>query len=93
MNAFKTLCAARAVENQLFVLGVNRAGTDEGITFGGNTALYDPLGNAVSPAHVSEGAGEDDGEMAVVFEVDLDFLDETREKMDSLGGRFKNYGI
>lgn len=88
VNAFKTLCAARAVENQLFLLGVNRAGVDGDITFGGNTALYDPLGNAVSPGLV--GGGD---ETALVSEVDLDFLDETRKKMDCLGGRFEKYGI
>ncbi len=90
VNAFKTLCAARAVENQLFLLAVNRVGTDEGITFGGNTALYDPLGNAVSPGRLGEGAGDD---AALIYEVDLDFLAETRKKMDCLGGRFESYGI
>jgi len=38
------LTAARAVENQLYVVAVNRAGTDGGTTFGGAGRIFDPLG-------------------------------------------------
>lgn len=41
---WKLLGAARAVENQLFVVVVNRAGTDAGTTFGCESRIADPMG-------------------------------------------------
>lgn len=44
-HAWKTLLQARAIENQCFVVGVNRVGTDgNGIVYSGDTMLIDPLG-------------------------------------------------
>lgn len=43
--AWDTLLKARAIENMAFVAGVNRIGTDqEGHTYPGHSAVYDPLG-------------------------------------------------
>ena len=40
-----TLVRARAIENQLFVCGVNRVGSDPNSTFFGRSLIYDPGGN------------------------------------------------
>ena len=44
--AWKTLLQARAIENQAYVVGVNRTGTDDqGIDYSGESSVIDPLGN------------------------------------------------
>jgi len=47
MPQWRTLLAARAIENQSFVVGVNRVGADPENRFGGNSVVIDPLGNNV----------------------------------------------
>ncbi|MEQ8152494.1 MAG: amidohydrolase [Smithellaceae bacterium] len=43
---WKLLMPARAVENQVYVVGVNRVGEDgNGIAYSGDSAVIDPLGN------------------------------------------------
>lgn len=46
--AWQTLLAARAIENQCYVIGVNRVGEDgNGIHHCGNSSVIDPLGNVL----------------------------------------------
>ncbi len=47
IDHWKHLLRARAIENQAFIVGVNRVGSDLSSTYGGNSAIYDPMGNAV----------------------------------------------
>lgn len=52
---WKQLLLARAIENQCFVLGVNRVGTDtNGIAYSGDSCLIDPKGKIVSMAEPSK---------------------------------------
>ena len=45
-HAWKTLLQARAIENQSYVVGVNRVGEDgTGIFYSGDSMIIDPLGN------------------------------------------------
>ncbi|MDI6803695.1 MAG: nitrilase-related carbon-nitrogen hydrolase [Bacteroidota bacterium] len=44
---WNTLLKARAIENQCFVAGVNRVGTDPLAKYNGYSSLYDPLGNEI----------------------------------------------
>jgi omega-amidase len=44
---WRLLLRARAVENQLFVAGCNRAGADAGDAFGGHSAAVDPWGRVL----------------------------------------------
>lgn len=45
-HAWKTLLQARAIENQCYVVGVNRVGEDgNGISYSGSSMIVDPLGN------------------------------------------------
>jgi predicted amidohydrolase len=46
--AWKTLLQARAIENQCYVIGVNRVGTDgNGIYYSGDSMVIDPLGEVL----------------------------------------------
>jgi omega-amidase len=47
-HAWKTLLTARAIENQCYVIGVNRVGEDgNGIAHMGDSMVVDPLGNTL----------------------------------------------
>lgn len=47
-HAWKTLLCARAIENQCYVIGVNRTGTDgNNIYYSGNSLVIDPLGQVL----------------------------------------------
>ena len=48
------LLQARAIENQAFVLGVNRTGTDPSLVYDGRSCLFDPHGNEVFQAGRTE---------------------------------------
>jgi len=72
-HAWKTLLCARAIENQCFVVGVNRVGTDgNNIYHSGNSLVIDPLGQVLY--HMAD---EED-----VFTITLqkEKLEEVREK-------------
>jgi omega-amidase len=46
--AWTALLKARAIENQCYVIGVNRSGKDpRGFEYAGCSAVYDPLGQTV----------------------------------------------
>lgn len=64
---WRTLLQARAVENQVFVVGVNRVGTSsKGFDFGGHSMIVSPWGETLW-----EGAGSEAG----VFGASLNFAD------------------
>jgi predicted amidohydrolase len=47
-HAWKTLLHARAIENQCYVVGVNRVGSDgHGINHSGDSLVIDPLGKSL----------------------------------------------
>ncbi len=48
VHAWKTLLQARAIENQCYVAGVNRVGTDgNGILYSGESMVIDPMGEVI----------------------------------------------
>lgn len=50
-HAWRTLLRARAIENQCYVAGVNRVGTDgNGLHYNGESAVIDPFGTPLSEA-------------------------------------------
>jgi len=52
---WQQLLIARAIENQCFVVGVNRVGTDgTGIHYKGSSMVVDPLGNVLTQAGAEE---------------------------------------
>lgn len=87
-EAWSTLLRARAIENQAYVLGVNRVGMGGGEPHTGDSALLDPLGR-----DIAEGvplAGETFGESipgALIGTVDADEVVRTRERLSFLKDR------
>ncbi len=49
-----TLLRARAIENQAYVLGVNRVGEGGGLTYSGDSRIIDPLGEVLAGAAGTE---------------------------------------
>lgn len=47
---WKTLLAARAIENQAYVVGVNRVGTGGGLAYAGDSCIIDPWGEVLASA-------------------------------------------
>jgi len=78
---WRTLLKARAIENQAFVVGVNRVGTDgNGVEYTGSSGAWDALGEAL--------AGPlDEREQVAVCELDFGALIATREKFPFLADR------
>ncbi len=72
-NAWRTLLQARAIENQCYVLGVNRIGDAEGLHFIGDTMVVDPKGVIVGETHPNE-------QQVLIVDLDLDSLSRFREK-------------
>lgn len=63
IHHWQPLLKARAIENQCFVAGCNRVGTDD-MPFGGQSAIYGPQGELL---------GELDGREQGILMADLDF--------------------
>jgi omega-amidase len=56
--AWSALLKARAIENQCYVIGVNRSGEDpRGLEYAGASAVYDPLGEVVLDLGSQENSG------------------------------------
>ena len=54
ISHLKTLCAARAIENQVFLVNCNGCGSAGQTRFGGNSAVYDPWGQVIAQAGSEE---------------------------------------
>ena len=73
---WEMLLSARAIENQAYVLGVNRVGNDgPGNYYSGNSKMVDPRGKVISQA-------EPDKNMAVSTEISGDDLLRFRKKFN-----------
>jgi predicted amidohydrolase len=51
---WKALLKARAIENQAYVIGVNRVGVGDDISYTGDSAILDPLGRPLAEASLTE---------------------------------------
>lgn len=69
---WRSLLIARAIENQAYVLGVNRCGEDPKVPYAGGSILIDPAGEILAEA----GSGEE----ILAGEIDLGRVRECREK-------------
>jgi predicted amidohydrolase len=52
--AWTTLLQSRAIENQAYVVGVNRVGDGDGIAYSGDSRIVDPLGELLATASHTE---------------------------------------
>jgi predicted amidohydrolase len=75
-----TLIRARAIENQCYMVAVNRIGTDPNCEYDGGTVFIDPYGYPVA-------ACRDHKEEVIICEPDLQLLENYRKKFPALGDR------
>ena len=73
VEAWKALLTARAIENQCYVVGVNRVGEDPGNNYCGGSRVIDPYGQIMAEC-------EDGKEMEATAKVDMEVLEAFRAK-------------
>ena len=76
---WQALLVARAIENQAYVVGVNRVGEGGGLHYAGDSRIIDPLGEVLAG-----GAG---GETILLADVDPAVVAETRKRYPFLADR------
>lgn len=77
IHAWKSLLVARAIENQIYVIGVNRIGYDgNNIFHSGNSMIVDPMGDTLYDA-----ASREESHTTIL---DKDKLQQTRDKFPFL---------
>jgi len=76
IDHWKSLLKARAIENQCFMIGVNRVGTDPFNTYNGCSAVFDPMGNEIVLVKNKE--------KIIEAEIDLGEVSATRSKLPFL---------
>ena len=76
-TAWDVLLRARAIENQCYVVGVNRIGDDPTCHYNGGTTIIDPYGNPLATAH-------DDQTCTITATLDLNRLQHFRDKFPVL---------
>jgi predicted amidohydrolase len=76
---WRALLRARAIENQAYVLGVNRVGAAKDLNHAGDSAIIDPLGRPLAEASV--------GEAVLIADVTAQHVAEVRETLPFLRDR------
>ncbi len=79
------LLVARAIENQAFVIGCNRTGTDPNAAYSGGSAIVSPLGDII--AHAGSGPG------IASADIDADAAMQWRAKFPALADARADIGI
>lgn len=78
---------AGAYENSLFVVGIAKAGVEDGVEFIGGSCIVDPLGQVVARASTT-------GDELVAARIDLDQMLPARRRWDFFGRRHpEHYGL
>ena len=77
VEAWKALLTARAIENQCYVVGVNRVGDDPSNNYCGGSRIIDPYGKILV-------ACDDGVESVVLADTDMDALEAFRQKFPVL---------
>ena len=70
---WQTLLRARAIENQMYMVAVNRVGSDGTYDFFGHSAIIDPWGNAIVEGGESE--------ILLTATIDTEMVAQVREKI------------
>ncbi|MBO0879573.1 MAG: hypothetical protein J2P17_04225, partial [Mycobacterium sp.] len=79
---WRTLLRARAIENQAYVIGVNRVGTAKSLVYVGDSAVISPLGEVLAECSA--------GEAIVTVEMDAATVAHTRSTLPFLPDRRNN---
>ncbi|MCD4786420.1 MAG: carbon-nitrogen family hydrolase [Candidatus Eremiobacteraeota bacterium] len=85
LDHWRILARARAIENQMYLIGINQVGSEEFEGFGtatyfGSSIIIDPWGKTVVE-------GGEDEEMLLTATIDVDMVDKIRNKMHVLEDR------
>jgi predicted amidohydrolase len=85
LQHWKILVRARAIENQMFMIGTNQVGSedfgsDDTVTYFGDSAIIDPWGETIVEADEKE-------ESLLTGTIDVDKVDQVRSKMKVLQDR------
>jgi omega-amidase len=81
IDAWDTLLKARSIENQCYIIGVNRVGKDgNGIPFNGHSKVFDAFGKKLFSA-------TENNEEILQIEISLDDLKMKRRQMNFLKDR------
>ena len=78
-DAWDTLLRARAIENQCYVIGVNRVGVERKTTFTGGSAVIDPTGRILVSCESRAGSCQ--------TLLDIDVIREVRQRFPVLNDR------
>ncbi|MEW6193693.1 MAG: carbon-nitrogen family hydrolase [Bacteroidota bacterium] len=73
---WRTLLKARAIENQCFMIGVNRVGTDSTLQYNGYSSIHDPMGKEI--------VSISNEEKIIECEIDTSVVEEIRKKLPFL---------
>ena len=68
-----SLLKARAIENQCYILGINRCGSGDGLEYSGDSMIIDPYGKVVAMAKQSN-------QMLVIGDIDADIVTQYRKE-------------
>lgn len=68
---WRTLLKARAIENQCYVVGVNRVGKDPKLTYTGLSGVFDPMGKEI--------VSVENEERVIEVELDKNYVNEIRK--------------
>ena len=79
---WQALLLARAIENQAYVVGVNRVGKGGELDYAGDSAVIDPLGQTLCCAAI--------GETTLYAELDADLVNQARARFPVLQDRRAN---
>lgn len=79
LEHWRVLLQARAIENQIFVVGVNRVGEDESGIYPGHSMIVDPFGRILSEGN--------DNESILSAELDMAKVEEARNMIPALSQR------
>ena len=79
---WKSLLRSRAIENQAYVVGVNRVGQGDGLSYQGDSAIIDPLGEVLQEA--SSG-----GEEILIADIEAERVSEVRDAFPFMNDRRK----
>ncbi|HYE10983.1 MAG TPA: carbon-nitrogen family hydrolase [Patescibacteria group bacterium] len=74
-----TLLKARAIENQIFIAAVNRAGENPEDEFAGGSMIISPWGEIIAQADYKE--------QVITADLDFSLIEQARSKIDILGDR------
>ncbi len=76
---WQVLTRARAIENQVFLIGCNQVGVQEGVEMAGHSVVIDPWGQVLAEAG--------DGEEVLTVDIDLALVAKTRAESPVLRDR------